>query len=132
MSGKPPFRPLGLDHLLLVVKDLDETLAFYTDVVGLTVDHRLPEYGMIELRPGVALVDAACEQGAWARAEPRGGRNLDHFAMAIEGCDEAALRAHLAAHKVAIEEERDEDGALSLYVRDPSGNAVELISRAPR
>jgi glyoxylase I family protein len=51
--------------------------------------------------------------------------------LRIDGCDEVALRQHLAAQGVAIVEERvNEEPAgksLSLYVRDPSGNVVELM-----
>jgi hypothetical protein len=39
------------------------------------------------------------------------------------------MRAWLARHGVAIEEERAEEGELSFYLRDPSGNLVELIRR---
>ena len=130
MTDKPPFKPIGLDHLLLIVGDLDQTLDFYVDVVGCEVVSRLPQYGMVELSPGVDLVDAASPEGAWARVGEGDGRNLDHFCMAVAGCDEAALRGHLAAHGVAIEEERLENGRLSLYVRDPSGNAVELMNKS--
>jgi len=57
-------------------------------------------------------------------------RNLDHFALQVRPFDEAAIRAHLAAHGVAIVEEGPRYGAdgdgFSLYVRDPEGNTVEL------
>ena len=55
---------------------------------------------------------------------------MDHFCIAIGRHDEAALRSHLAAHGVEIIEESFHAGArgdsLSLYVRDPSGNVIEL------
>jgi hypothetical protein len=46
-------------------------------------------------------------------------------------CDEVAVRHHLAAQSVEIVEERIENRPegrqLSLYVRDPSGNLIELM-----
>jgi catechol-2,3-dioxygenase len=42
------------------------------------------------------------------------------------------MREWLAGHGVAIEEERAEEDSLSFYVRDPSGNMVELIRKADR
>jgi glyoxylase I family protein len=122
----------GLDHLLLIVDNMDTALAFYCGVLGCTIGANLPQYGMAELRAGdhgLDLVDAASPQGAWARAAPAGGRNLDHFCLAVEVADQSALRAHLAAHAATITEERREDGFLSLYVRDPCGNVVELKMR---
>ena len=69
---------------------------------------------------------------AWRTPGPgREGRNLDHVvALQVRPFDEAAIRAHLAAHGVAIVEEgmrygADGDG-FSLYIRDPEGNTVEL------
>ncbi len=126
----PPFAIAGLDHLLILVDGMPEALRFYEVVLGCTVETRLPQYGMAELRAGVShidLVDIAASVGAWARPAVAGGRNLDHFALNLFASDEARLREHLAACGVAIVEERIEDGNLSLYIKDPSGNTVELI-----
>ena len=54
----------------------------------------------------------------------------DHVALALGPADESAVRKHLAEHDVAIVEEGNNVGSrgtsLSLYVRDPSGNLIEL------
>ncbi len=126
VTGKPPFAPIGLDHLLLHVDGMNAALNFYTKIVGCAIRSRLPQYGMADLTGGVSLVDVACEEGAWARTESK-GENVNHFAVRLGKTAEANVRAHLAANGVAIEEERPEGGDLSLYIRDPSGNYVELI-----
>ncbi len=127
-----PFTVDRLDHVLLIVSGMAESLRFYEGVLGCDVESRLPDYGMVELRAGSShldLVDAAVPQGAWARPAVAGGRNVHHVALRLTRVDEGALRNHLAAHGVAIAEERmEDDGAISLYVRDPSGNAIELIA----
>jgi hypothetical protein len=69
-------------------------------VIGCAVQGGLPEYGMLELRAGAALivlVDVAGEPGAWARPPVAGGRNMDHLCIATGHWDERAMRAHLAA-----------------------------------
>ena len=57
-------------------------------------------------------------------------RNVDHFALQIEGFDADAIRAHLAAHGIEAGDVAQRYGALgmgpSLYVHDPDGNVVEL------
>jgi glyoxylase I family protein len=130
----PPFVIGGIDHVLLTVNDMEAALAFYERVIGAQLEARLPKYGMAELRAGAShidLVDANAPEGAWALSPASGGRNLEHFALRIDGCDQAALRHHLAAHSVAIVEERgdDEPGgkSTSFYIRDPAGNTVELM-----
>jgi catechol 2,3-dioxygenase-like lactoylglutathione lyase family enzyme len=133
LPGRPPFVLEGLDHVVLLVDDMDAARAFYCDVIGCTVDNALPGYGMLQLRAGAALidlVDISGTEGEWARPPVAGGRNLDHVCIATGPWDEAAMRAHLAAHGVGIVEEGIRYGArgdgLSFYIRDPSGNQVEL------
>lgn len=128
-----PYALEGIDHVVLLVDDMAEARAFYCEVIGCTVDRALPEYGMLQLRAGAALidlVDIASEEGAWARPPAAGGRNMDHVCLATGPWDETALRGHLAAHEVEIVEEGIRYGARgdghSFYVRDPSGNTIEL------
>lgn len=133
--GTAPFSIVGIDHILLHVNGMNANIAFYEDVLGCIVEARLPKFGMAELAAGrshVDLVDVACAEGAWAKSSSNGGRNIDHFALAIEPRQLGSLREYLASAGVQIVEEREEDGpqgkTLSLYVRDPSGNTIELIA----
>jgi len=131
--GHPPFALEGIDHVVLLVRDMAEAQKFYEQVLGCAVDRALPEYGMLQLRAGASLidlVDIGSHEGEWGRPEVEGGRNMDHVCIATGPCDQAAMRAHLARHGVAIVEEgirygADGDG-MSFYIRDPSGNQVEL------
>ena len=132
-ARSPPFVVQGIDHLLLLVNGMSAALAFYRDVLGCSVEAELPEHGMVQLRAGAALidlVDLAAREGQWARPEVAGGRNLDHLCIALAKHDERQLRSHLAAHGVDIIEEGVHRGArgdsVSFYVRDPSGNTIEL------
>lgn len=132
-AEKPPFALEGIDHVLLLVRGMAPAVRFYTEVLGCTVEDRLPQYGMLQLRAGAALidlVDIAAPEAGWAKPPVAGGRNLDHLCLALGAHDEAALRRHLARHHVEIIEEGVHGGSrgesLSLYVRDPSGNVIEL------
>jgi glyoxylase I family protein len=133
MTAPPPFALEGVDHVVLLVEDMAAARAFHCGVIGCALEGALPEYGMLQLRAGAALidlVDISGEAGAWGRPPVAGGRNMDHLCLATGPWDEAALRAHLAAHDVEIVEEGIRYGArgdaLSFYVRDPSGNMIEL------
>ena len=126
----PPFTPLRLDHLLLHVRGMAEAEAFYCGVLGCTVQHRMPRDAMVELSAGVTLVDIDDPNGGWALEASARGRNLEHFALLTDGWTDSEMRSWLATNCVAIEKERDEDGEQSLYVRDPSGNRVELVKRS--
>jgi glyoxylase I family protein len=138
MDGRegPPFSVRGLDHVLLIVEGMQRALGFYRGVLGCEVLAALPQFGMVELVAGAAgidLVDVADPAGAWARPSVGGGRNLDHVCVAVSGCGAEDLRRHFAAHGVEIVEERREIDArgesFSVYVKDPSGNVVEVKTR---
>jgi glyoxylase I family protein len=135
-AASPPFQLDGIDHVLLMVEGMPRALRFYREVLGCVLKRELPQYAMAELAAGrsaLDLVDVAAAEGAWARP-PGPGRNMDHLCLAISAWDEDGLRRHLAAQGVAIvEERREEEGGrawLSLYVRDPSGNTIELKGAA--
>ena len=124
----------GLDHVVLRVADVDRALRFYCGVLGCAEERRVDALGLVQLRAGAALIDlVAVDSPLGRQGGPAAGdaaRNLDHFALELARFDEAALRAHLAAHGVEAGEVGERYGARglgpSLYVRDPDGNVVEL------
>lgn len=135
MAGSPPFELEGLDHVVLLVGDMDVARRFYCEVVGCRVDRDLPQYGMLQLRAGeslIDLVDIGGEEGSWARPSVEGGRNMDHVCLATCGFAPDELRAHLTAHGVEVVEEGVRYGATgdgySIYFNDPFGNQIELKS----
>lgn len=129
----PPFDLVAIDHVVLIVDDLERAVKWYAEVVGATEEGDLRKFGMVQLRCGASmidLVDAASEKGAWAKPKVAGGRNMDHLCLEIGPVTKAAMEAHLKAHGLAIEEEGMRSGAKgqgwSWYIRDPWDHQVEL------
>ena len=129
----PPFELRAIEHVLLLVGDMDAALTFYEDVLGARLVTRLPRSAMAELIAGeshIDLVDVSEPAGAWAKPPVAGGRNVDHIALRVSG-EAAAVRRHLNEHGIeVVEERRNQDASgesTSLYVRDPSGNKIELL-----
>ena len=124
----------GLDHLVLRVSDLDAMLRFYSEVLGCSLEKRQEDIGLIQLRAGSALIDLVPVDGPLGRAGGAApgpeGRNLDHFCLAVEPFDEAAIRAHLQAHGVqagaTVSRYGAEGEGPSIYLSDPEGTVVEL------
>ena len=123
-----------IDHVVLRVVGVERMLHFYRDILECTVERRRDDIGLIQLRAGRSMIDLVCVDGPLGRA---GGaapgpeaRNLDHFCLRVDPFDEAAIRAHLARHGVAVGSTEPRYGAEgmgpSLYVTDPDGNVVEL------
>jgi len=120
------FRIKHLDHVVLYVADLDRAIRFYCDVLGCTLERRVTEIDLVQLRAGASMIDLLpAKAGSGA-----GGRNMDHLALRIEPFDKPSLRAHLKQHGVEAGEVVSRYGAEgdgpSLYIKDPDGNTVEL------
>ena len=76
-----PFDMLGLDHVVLRIRDLDKMRAFYMDVLGCTfVDHD-PDNDLFQVRAGSALIDLVRVSGkmggAGGPAPGREGHNSE-------------------------------------------------------
>jgi glyoxylase I family protein len=121
---------------VLRVADAPRALAFYENVLGCRLERHQEDIGLWQLRAGSSLIDLVNLEGVVGRrggpAPGEHGRNVDHVALAIRPFEREALRAHLAAHGVAIEGGSDDNyGATgespSLYIRDPDGNTIELM-----
>ncbi|MEM6309470.1 MAG: VOC family protein [Pseudomonadota bacterium] len=129
----PPFQPLGLDHVVVLVDDLERARRFYCEVLGCTSGFEYPGIAMTHVWFGSILIglwDMSDARAAYARPEVTGGRNVDHLGLAVGPFDLDAMRAHLNVHGVPIEKELVQGGARgvgqSVYIRDPFGTRIEL------
>lgn len=129
-----PFRIKQIDHVVLRIRNLEASLRFYRDVLGCPVDKVQDKIGLWQVRAGSSLIDLVPLDGALGKIGGAGpaneGRNVDHVALQIDSFDEPAIRAHLAAHNIAITDSGRRYGAQgegpSIYILDPDGNTVEL------
>ena len=121
------FEPLGLDHLVLHVRDQAVAQRFYIDVLGCTLDHVNQAISLVQLRFGAHLIDLL-------PGERGQGGGLDHFCLSIRCDDLARVRDDLRARGVTVDGDvvarRGAFGAgPSLYIQDPDGYRIELKPR---
>jgi glyoxylase I family protein len=129
-------RIAGLDHVVLRVGSLERAIAFYQTVLGCHVERELQQPRLVQLRAGASLIDLVPAAVSPQAAADAAGRNMDHFAVRVDGFDAAALKAHLQKHGIDAGDVRERYGAEgygpSLYISDPDGNTVELKGEATR
>ncbi len=123
MSG---FRVTGLDHIVLSVRDVAATRAFYERVLGMASREERP--GKYSLQFGankISLQDAATSPTIARDTVPGSG----NFCL-LSDTPVEAWRAHLVEQGVEIVDSGLRDGATgtiaSLYFNDPDGNLVEV------
>ena len=120
-SGRPTVS--GFSHLSTPVRDVPETIRFWTQVMGAEpVMNNHPDR-FAEVRLGGVIIGMSKQPGGWT------GRTAEfpHYAFFIEPQDFDPLKARLEAYGVPTHAiwTRNRTEAL-MYFRDPSGNLFEL------
>jgi glyoxylase I family protein len=130
-----PFSVHRIDHVVLRVRNPRASIAFYRDVLGCNLVRERPDLGLFHIRAGASMIDLVDVDGELGRrggaAPGQDARNVDHVCLRVEPFDETLLRQHLMARGVipigaASRNFGAEGDGLSLYIRDPDGNIVEL------
>jgi catechol 2,3-dioxygenase-like lactoylglutathione lyase family enzyme len=128
-----------LDHIVLNIRDIDRSLKFYTDVLGLRPERldqfrsgkvsfpsvRINERTIIDLFPAKET-----EPLAAPIAEKTNG-NLNHLCLVIGKDEFSGIVDYLTERQIAIREGPvsrwgARGRATSVYFLDPDGNEVEI------
>jgi catechol 2,3-dioxygenase-like lactoylglutathione lyase family enzyme len=118
-------RVVALDHVVLDVADVERSLAFYCDELGLAPE-RVGQWRRGEILFPSVRVDAHTIIDLLAA--PRSGENADHLCLVVEPVDLEAVKS--SGRFEVVDGPATRFGArgdgTSLYVQDPDGNTVEL------
>lgn len=122
----------SLDHLVLTVADIDATVAFYCDVLGMVAQVFYPADGSTRtaLKFGNQKINLHPKGGEFdPKAQHPTAGSADLCFLTEVGLDEWAV--HFETHGVGIEEGPvSRTGAIgsirSIYVRDPDQNLIEI------
>lgn len=118
----------SLNHVVLRVRDLEQSEAFYRDVLGLEVRRRRPGR-MVFFTCGVNDHDIAIMNvGADAPPAEDNRAGLYHFALRLGNLEQlkAAYR-HLQANDVSITGITHHGDTKSIYLKDPDGLEIEIF-----
>ena len=118
-------RVIGFDHIVINVSDVEKSLAWYCDVLGLEPE-RVDEWRRGEVPFPSARVNEHTVIDLFATE--RSGQNTDHFCMVVEPTDLQAVvdSGRLEVLVGPVPRWGAQGMAMSIYVRDPDGNTVEL------
>ena len=117
----------GLNHVTIVVRDLQQSADFYQGLFGFARERRARTFDAgLRIGPGAGM-DLTTDR-------PDRTPRLDHFCFGVDGFAPAAVVKTLAAHGIAESDTRGtlqvqvstRDGATLVYVGDPDGIPVQL------
>lgn len=125
--------PLGIGHVVLKVRDLDRSLAFYRDLLGFTVSSEMSNVMIFLTATGENHHDLALLRvGDSAPSPLPTAVGLYHVAVQLADW-EAVKAAHaLLSERGLLKGTADHGVSKSLYTTDPDGNEIELYCDAPR
>jgi len=124
-----------INHLVLRVRDVDRSIGFYRDVLGMEIVGRVGPNGSA----GVFFKftdnhhDLACfALGADAAGPYENQVGMYHVALEVETLQELAAARDELARAGALVGASDHGVSKSLYVKDPDGNELEILWNVPR
>ena len=121
-------------HTMIRVLDLDRSLNFYRNVLGMAETHRLdfPDFALVYLREPVSgqEIELTLNKG---RAEAyTHGTGYGHVAVRVDNLDAEHLRVRaLGVAPNDIKEFKDGDRLLArfFFMQDPDGYKIEVLQR---
>jgi len=136
MSDETPPRVGSLDHVTLVVRDLDVSRRFFVDVLGMTQVPR-PSFSFdgMWLESGSTQVHFIEEHENSSPAgnlvpESRRHGPTNHIAFAVQDAGAFVDRLGQLSVPILSGPVPRPDGAVQVFLNDPDGHVVELCSRA--
>jgi catechol 2,3-dioxygenase-like lactoylglutathione lyase family enzyme len=132
-------RIAGLHHITLLCQDVERSLAFYRNLLGMRVVKQTVNdddssarhlfFGDEEGRPGTlvtCLEYPELDEGSVGRG------STHHFALAVASEEELhAWRDYLVSRGIPCTEVMDRRYFKSIYLRDPDGHIIELATLGP-
>lgn len=132
-------KALKVDHIGIAVKNLDETLKFYTDVLGLelggteVVEEQKVRVAFLPIGDTeVELLESTSDDGPIAKFIEKNGEGMQHIAFKVDNIEEAIAYMQEKGMRMIDEQPRyGAGGAKIAFVHPKSSNRVlvELSER---
>ena len=121
----------GIDHVAINVRDIDQAVHFYTNVIGLNITEREPSKPGIEyfLDCGSSLIGIIqAKDFSSQHSFAQEGLGANHFSFRVHSNDFEAMIKRLEENNVTIEFAKKREKSWSLYFYDIDGNKLEVTS----
>lgn len=124
-----------LDYVVLIVAELDRAVAFYENVLGLTLQHRAEKFAQFDAggtRLGLYTRDAMQTTLETKLHPPFQTAPAFEIGFKVADCDTAFSELVRAGAPAVVKPTTRPWGQRTAYVRDPDGNLIELAQDLAR
>jgi glyoxylase I family protein len=134
MLERPAISVTSFDHVTIICADLEATRRFYVDVLGMSqVSRPAFQFPGLWFQVGNVQIHATQESPEAGKAGwgDRGGKVVSrghHIAFRVDDVSEALQIAKVHGMRIASPLQRRPDGYKQLYLYDPDGHVVEMVS----
>jgi glyoxylase I family protein len=133
----PRINVTELDHIVLNVSDVERSLKYYTEVLGLQGERvnefREGKVGFPSVRINASTIIDLFPKKADSRAltEAKNNANLNHFCLVVGAQDFAGIVDYLKENQISVlagpvSRWGARGQATSVYFLDPDGNEIEI------
>ena len=117
----PGLHVTQIDHVSVLITDVERSRAFYRDLLGLKEIARPRTFDFV-----VVWFDLGNQQLHLLLKDRPDTLSPRHFALRVGDCQ--AARQHFQRHGIAVEETTPIPGADRFFIRDPDSNRIEIIA----
>jgi catechol 2,3-dioxygenase-like lactoylglutathione lyase family enzyme len=134
MSSQPGITVTSFDHVTIICADLEATRRFYVDVLGMNeVPRPAFRFPGLWFQMGSVQIHATRESPEAGRAgwADQGGKVVSrghHFAFRVDDVSRALAALEGQGVRIASPLQQRPDGYRQVYLYDPDGHVVELVS----
>jgi catechol 2,3-dioxygenase len=123
-----PGVPTQLGHVALRVRDVEKAVEFYTDILGLTLRHRMRGIAFLGIREDTSHELALMPLPADAAGPDPARVGMYHFAWEMDSFESLKqLHDRLLARDVRIGGYSPDPNSANVMFFDPEGNEMEAI-----
>ena len=134
MSEPPGINAKSFDHVTIICADLEATRRFYVDFLGMThVSRPAFRFPGLWFQLGNVQIHATQEspeagKAGWGDQSGNIVSRGHHIAFAVNDVSEALKIADAHGVRIASPLQHRPDGFKQLYLYDPDGHVVEIVS----